>query len=158
MEVYRAWADNSNNISHLSISYLKCLITLILTGEVISDPNYPYSFWVELNRAWADDLNDVSHITLEYESPIRYLKSCWWWCGVEEWLYSVSSLYLSEIKRDREIDRFPIISSVTQGPEGNNVNFFKIVLRHSCVWTNWNNKVFFFALIDQKWILENLTS
>ena len=28
-----------NDISHLSISHLKSLLTLIMTGEVISDPN-----------------------------------------------------------------------------------------------------------------------
>ena len=36
----------------------------MLTGEVITDPNYPYSFWVEMSLAWADDSNNVSHLSI----------------------------------------------------------------------------------------------
>ena len=36
----RAWADNSNDVSHLTISQVKYLLTLMPTGEVISDPHY----------------------------------------------------------------------------------------------------------------------
>ena len=42
----------------------KILFTQMLTGEVISDPYLPYSFWVEMSRAWADDSNDVSHLSI----------------------------------------------------------------------------------------------
>ena len=33
---------------------------------IISDPNYPYFFWVEISRAWADDSNDVSHLSISH--------------------------------------------------------------------------------------------
>ena len=36
----------------------------MLTVEVITDPNYPYSFWVEMSLAWADDSNNVSHLSI----------------------------------------------------------------------------------------------
>ena len=36
----------------------------MLTGEGITDPNKPYSFWVEMSWAWADDSNDVSHLSI----------------------------------------------------------------------------------------------
>ena len=59
-----ACADDFNDLSHLSISQIKCLLTLILTGEGITDPNYPYSFWVEMSLTWADDSNNVSHLSI----------------------------------------------------------------------------------------------
>ena len=52
VEMSRAWADNSNDVSQLSISHPKgtlSLLTLLLTGEVMSDPNKPYSFSVEMS-------------------------------------------------------------------------------------------------------------
>ena len=45
----RAWADDSNDVSHLSISHFKYLLTLF--------------FWAEMSRAWADNSNDVSHLS-----------------------------------------------------------------------------------------------
>ena len=49
MEISRAWADDSNDVSHMSISHFKYLLTLILTGGLK---------WL------ADD--DVSHLSISH--------------------------------------------------------------------------------------------
>ena len=38
----------------------------MLTVEVITDPNLPYYFWVELSWTWAEDSNDVSYLIISY--------------------------------------------------------------------------------------------
>ena len=57
----------------------------MLTGEVITEHNKPYFFWVEMRRAWAHDSNDVSHLSIRHLKVIK--KFVVVWCGsVAEWL------------------------------------------------------------------------
>ena len=63
MEISRAWADDSNDVSHLSKSHLYGT----LNPKTDREGNFwPYFFLVEISRAWADDSNDVSHLSLSH--------------------------------------------------------------------------------------------